>query len=237
MARVLQTGAAMSLPNYRTPTLALLGVLLLSAPASRAITITNTVTLNLSGVSISNDGSGGKLILGNISTPVAIPSFAPSVGDILVTSVSFANGDSLKITGGPNVVDSSAPTYFSSLVFFFSTASGSYTTNTTAVTYSNLVGTALPGFGTSGILGQALMGNLSLGQSVSFSGLTLTSTITGISGTPSSATQFGLFGGRAGNYEVVSAPVPDTGSTAWLSLAVGVTLLGLRARKPERVRS
>lgn len=223
----------MSLRNHRIPVLAFLGLLLVSAPASRAIMITNSVTLDLSGVTITNDGWGGKLILGNISTPVAIPSFAPSVGDILVTSVSFANGDSLKITGGPNVVDSSAPTYFSSLTFFFATASGSYTTNTTAVTYSNLVGTALPGFGTSGVLGQSLMGNLSLGQSVSFSGLTLSSTITGISGTPSAATQFGLWGGRAGNYEVVSAPVPDAGSTAWLAIAGGLALLGLRLRKPE----
>jgi hypothetical protein len=214
--------------------------LLISRPAAAAL-ITNAVVVDLSLVTITPDSAGGAEIFGLPATLVPIASaFTPAVGDTLQTTVTFANGDRLRIEGGPNVITANphAPTFFSSLVFYFANAAGgtgnltgNFTSPTTAVTFYDGVGSPLGGFGNFGLLGQSIMGNLALGESFTFSGLTLTTQIVGTPANPDAFTQFGLFAGRAGNFEVIPGSpttVPDGPST--LLLLCGSLLAGAAAR-------
>jgi hypothetical protein len=211
-------------------------LLVFSSLSSHAAVITNSVVLDLSTVSITDDASGGQLLSGNDISKVIIPSFTPVVGDTLVTTIAFANGDRLRINNGPNVVDSTGPTFFESLVFEFdssgATVSGSHASSTTNTTFTGLQGSLIDVTGSvSGILGQGIGGLLSIDITdsfISFTGLTITSNITGLTSSGSSFDRFGLFGGRAGGFEVISVPAP--GSILLMSLGM-VALRWVRCRQ------
>jgi hypothetical protein len=205
---------------------------------SHAAVINNSVVIDLGFVSITNDGSGGQLLSGNDVTKVIIPSFAPVVGDTLVTTITFANGDRLRINDGPNIVDSTGPTFFESLVFGFessgSAVSGSNATTTTNTTFIGLQGNSIDVTGSvSGILGQGLGGLFSIDVTdtfISFTGLTITSNITGLAVPGISFDLFELFGGRAGGFEVIS--VPNPGSLLLMSIGM-IALRWVHCRKRD----
>ena len=218
--------------------MALAGVLTTSAlvglkPANAA-TITNNVEIDLSLTSISSDGSGGQLLLGTPATLVPISAFNPAVGDILQTTVSFKNGDRLKVIDGPNIVDSTGPQFFEAFTFYFDTTgtpgSGSNSTTTTGASYVDLLGNAIDTTGgATGVLGQGIGGFLSVDLTdsfISFTGLTVTTTIVGLATGGDAFDRFGLFGGRAGGFEVIAGSTAVPLPAALPLLLTGLTGLG-----------
>lgn len=197
-------------------------------------TITNSVVIDLSKTTITDDGYGGKLIQGYDTTLVPITSFIPQVGDTLVISITFADNARLKIINGPNTIDSTGPDYFESLTFYYlgrnlSDYHSSFTTN---VVFDGLQGnltTAFPGGSSTGVLAQSLYHFTD--SYISFTGLTMTTTVQSLPNIgPQAYSQFGLFGGRAGGFEILSdtPPVPEP-STMVIGTLFG--LGGLVARK------
>lgn len=98
------------------------GTLIHSILALAPVQFAQGVVFNNSVVSIIDDTAGGHLILGHTTTPVAVAPFTPQVGDVLVTEVTFANGDRLRINDGPNVVDSTGSRFSKAWCFFSTTA-------------------------------------------------------------------------------------------------------------------
>ena len=180
------------------------------------------------------------VILGVLPTLAPVTPFIPSVGDILQTTISFKNGDRLKIIDGPNVVDSIGPDYFESLTFYFKSSGlyGGGTTETTSVSYENLLGDLLPDpNGTStGVLGQTIPTPNSTNTFISFTGLTLTTRIDGL-GVSDPFDQFGLFGGRAGGYEVIPGMIPEPPTYALLGLGFAVSGISMYRRVSKRPAS
>lgn len=210
-------------------------VLLATALDLKAAVITNAAVIDLSNVTITDDGSGGKLILGFNSTAVPITPFTPVVGDTLVISVSFANSARLKIINGPNTVDSVGPDYFESLTFYYE-GSGGHSTSTTSVVFNGLNGNLTnpnPGSSSIGILAQSIANEFT-DSFISFTGLTMTTTISSLPNSGSQTySQFGLFGGRAGGYEILSdAPaVPEPTSMACWATGALLLIWGRKHRK------
>jgi hypothetical protein len=207
--------------------------------SATAAVFTNSVVIDLSLATITNDGSGGQLISGNVMTLVPATAFTPVVGDTLVTTITFANGDRLRVNNGPNVISSilgqPGPDYFDSLTFYYD-GTGSHSTNTTMVTFAGLQGSvsATPGGTSNGVLAQALTDFTA--SYASFTGLTMTTTITALPNPGvQSYSQYGLWGGRAGSFEVISAAVPEPASVIlWGVGAVGVGL-GMRWRRNGKI--
>ena len=237
--------------NKRTLIQSTVALVLVLAPLqfAQGDVFNHSVVLDLSVTSITDDTSGGHLILGNTTTPVAVAPFTPDVGDVLVTEVSFANGDRLRINNGPNVVDTNPPTFFESLTFFFdtdgSTSAAGFSATTSTATFFDLEGNLINSFGsTSGVLGQSIGSSaVDLTDSfISFTGLILTSTITRLGSGGDPYDSFGLFGGRAGGFEVIAGPASNpallpTPSTALLvSLALLCLLLLGTRRDPAVLR-
>lgn len=203
-----------------------------------ASVITSSVVVDLGQTTITNDGFGGQEILGVGSTLVPVASFVPHVGDILQTTISFANNDRLKIINGPNIVShilgESGPDYFESLTFYFA-GSGSHLTSTTDVAFFGLEGSLsdpTPGGSSQGGLNQSLYPNFT-DSWISFTGLTMTTTILQLPSGAPTYDQFGLFGGRAGGFEVLPGPAsaaPEPASLALFGLG-GVGLLAARRRR------
>lgn len=201
-------------------------------------TITNSVVIDLSKTTITADGSGGKLIQGLDPTLVPITSFTPQVGDTLVISITFANNARLKIINGPNAVDSTGPEYFESLTFYYfdQFTFGYHTSYTTNVIFEGLQGnltTDFPGGSSTGVLAQSLYPDFT-DSYISFTGLTMTTTVQGLPNPGSqSYSQFGLGGGRAGDYEILSdSPSVPEPSTMVIGTLFG--LGGIVARKRYR---
>ncbi|MFT5172087.1 MAG: hypothetical protein ACI8W7_000251 [Gammaproteobacteria bacterium] len=230
-------------PLQTIVTLAALFVALAPGQSAHSTVINNSVIIDLSLTSISNDSASGELILGNTTTLVSVTPFTAAIGDVLVTQIIFANGDSLKITDGPNIVNITSPSNFESLTFFFSPSgaqqTGSNSTTSSATNFLNLEGDLLGTLSNnSGVLGQGLGGQGSgrdlTDSFVSFTGVTITSTITitGIGAGGDPFDQPGLFGGRAGDYEIIS------GSTTQVPVPATLTLfaLGLFGLRPGRSR-
>lgn len=217
------------------------GILILlwscSRESARAGFISSSVEIDLSQARISDDGSGGQLILGVGTTLVPVNSFTPHVGDILITTITFANADRLRINNGVNAVSGllSGPDYFESLTFYFG-GSGWHRSHTTAVSFMDLEGhlsNPNPGESVSGILGQGL---LNVTDSwISFRGVTLTTTIKEL---PNSGVQsyqdFGMWGGRAGGFEIIpGTAVPEPASIVmWAIGAIGI--VNIRRKRKQQ---
>lgn len=206
--------------------------------ASEAATFTNSFEIDLTSVSITDDSAGGQLILGTGTTTVPVTPFAPQVGDILQTTVTFAAGARLKIIDGPNIITTAGSSFFEVLTFgFTNTAPGTWSASTTSVVFQGLQGSLINSQGRStGILGQGLnsgQGDIT-DDFISFTGLTMTTTVT--SSASVSVDGFELFSGRAGGFEVIapsSVPLP---ASAWL-LGAAVGALRLRSRRASDRRS
>lgn len=198
-------------------------------------TITNSVVIDLSKTTITNDGYGGQLIQGYDTTLVPITSFIPQVGDTLVISITFADNARLKIINGPNAVDSTGPDYFEGLTFYYlgrntSDYHSSFTTNVVFEGLQGNLNTAFPGGSSTGVLAQSLHPDCT-DSYISFTGLTMTTTVQSLPNIgPQAYSQFGLWGGRAGGFEILSdaPPVPEP-STMVIGTLFG--LGGLVARK------
>jgi hypothetical protein len=96
------------------PSILTLGALVLALAPVQSVhsaTFNTFAILDLSLVNITNDTAGGQLILSNTTTPISVPQFTPNVGDTLITAVTYANGDRLRIDSCPNVVDTIGPTF------------------------------------------------------------------------------------------------------------------------------
>jgi hypothetical protein len=198
-----------------------------------AFIITNTMEIDLGQVSISDDSSGGQLIFGAGSTLVGLPPFTAQSGDNLITTISFKDGDRLKIIDGPNTIDDTGPDFFESLTFYFTGPNiiGTHSSNTTSVVFSNLQGNLIdltPGGVSYGVLAQDISPDFT-DSDISFDGLTMTTTINTITN-GNIYDEFGLWGGRAGGYEVISSnPVPIPGAV-WLLGSGLIGIVGIRRK-------
>ena len=218
--------------------LAVVVVVVAGGSGANAAIITSSVVVDLRQTTIADDGWGGKEIWGIGSTLVPVSSFTPQVGDTLLTTVTFMHGDRLKIIDGPNAITHNGPPYWEGLTFYFDGWSGvSAQTFTTDVTFYNLQGSQTiwpPGYSCVGVLGQNL-GMDFTDNWLSFTGLTMTTEIQALPNPGvQSYDQFGLFGGRAGGFEVISgtAAVPEPSTLViFSSLGVMGSVMGWRKRK------
>jgi hypothetical protein len=214
---------------------AIAAMIIVGSNVGRAGIISNVVEVDLDLATITDDGAGGQLIIGFSATGVPITPFTALVGDVLQTTITFAHGDRLRIIDGPNTIDDSPPDFFESLVFYFQSGTSStngHTTLTTNAVFSNLQGNLTdltPGSSSTGILAQAIGFDFTNSE-ISFDGITLTTTISAQS-TPFIYDSFGLWGGRAGGFEIVAAnSVPEPSSIALLGTGV-LGLCGYRLRR------
>lgn len=205
--------------------------------SARAAVFNYSLSVDLSAVQITPDSAGGKLIFGYPDTAASIGSpFTPAAGDEIITSVTFLNHDLLRITGGASVVDSTGPTYFAGLNFYFGDSAGfppGYRSHTTSLSFSDAVGTPLSAYNVDGLLGPAMIGFLSAGESFAFSGFTATTVVDYVPGDGGEMAQFGMWGGRAGNFEVIPgapAAVPE-GSNTFALCGLACAALQLLWRK------
>jgi len=202
---------------------------------SHATTFTNSVVLDLGTADITNGSGGGQLIYAVGASLVPITPIVPQVGDTLITTISFLNGDRLKIVDGPNSTSPPGPAYTEGLYFYLTGPSlsvGNHTATTTGVVFSNLLGSltdSTPGGFQTGFLAQRLGRSDFTDSEISFDGLILTTTIDSLPGGGTDTyTQFGLGAGRAGGFEVISNnTVPEPTSSA-LALAATLFLIGRR---------
>ena len=205
--------------------------------SARAAVFNYSLSVDLSEVQITSDSAGGKLIFGYPDTAVAIGTpFTPAVGDEITTSVTFLNNDLLRVTGGPNVVDTAGPSYFAGLNFYFADAAGfppGYRSHTTALAFSDGIGTPFSVYNVDGLLGPAMIRFLQAGESFSFSGFTATTVVDYVPSDGGEMAQFGMWGGRAGNFEVIPgapATVPEASNGFALGGLAFVALQLLRRK-------
>jgi len=222
-------------------------VLMAGVSQAEAASFVNSFEIDISVMSITDDGFGGQLLSGTTQTAIPItpftPSATPSAGDVLTTTVNFANGDRLKVIDGPNIVDTTGPTFFEGFAFLFRSSTGpesGTSSTTTSVTYFDLLGSAIDTTGlSSGILGQGVGQSFGIDLTdsfISFTGLTITTTIDTLPVGNGPYDIFTFHGGRAGGFEIipgVSQAVPEPGALAVFGF--GIAGLGWVRRRARSV--
>jgi|GEM_PF-6951138 len=218
-------------------------VLMAGVSQAEAASFVNSFEIDISVMSITDDGFGGQLLSGTTQTAIPITPFTPSAGDVLTTTVDFANGDRLKVIDGPNIVDTTGPTFFEGFAFLFRSSTGpesGTSSTTTSVTYFDLLDSAIDTTGlSSGILGQGVGQSFGIDLTdsfISFTGLTITTTIDTLPVGNGPYDIFTFHGGRAGGFEIipgVSQAVPEPGALAVFGF--GLAGLGWVRRRARSV--